>query len=129
MAAAVADFRPADVRSGKIKKDSLRSKGEERLVLALERTDDILAGLAARKRPDQLVVGFAAEKGDGALEYAREKLTGKALDAVVVNDIGRLDIGFDAPDNEVTIITREREQHVPKASKEAVAAAILDQVR
>lgn len=127
MAAAVADFRPTNARSDKIKKtESVGSKGEEELVLTLERTDDILAGLAARKRADQIVVGFAAEHGGGALAYGRDKLASKGLDAVVVNDIGRSDIGFDAPDNEVTIITREAQQHVPKASKEAVAAAILE---
>ena len=101
MAAAVVDFRPAAVHPGKMKK----TEGADDLEVRLERTPDILAGLAARKRADQTVVGFAAEHGDGALQYGRDKLARKGLDAIVVNDVGQAGIGFDAPDNEVTIIT------------------------
>jgi phosphopantothenoylcysteine decarboxylase/phosphopantothenate--cysteine ligase len=124
MAAAVADYRPASARADKIKK----TEAGETLALALERTDDVLSGLAARRRPGQLLIGFAAESGDGALAYARDKLERKGLDAVVVNDVSRPGIAFDAPDNEVTIVTAEGEQHVPQASKAAVAGAILDSV-
>src|SRR3954447_21193384 len=97
MAAAVADYRPPEAAGTKLKKDA------ERLELVLERTDDVLAGLAARRRPDQTLVGFAAEHGEGdeARDAARGKLERKGLDAVVLNDISRADIGFDAPDNEV----------------------------
>ena len=63
-----------------------------------------------------------------ALAHARGKLERKGLDAVVVNDISRTEIGFDAPDNEVTIVTADGERHVPLGSKESVAAAILDEV-
>ena len=124
MAAAVADYAPADPRAGKLKKDQT---GEE-LNLRLERTQDVLSGLAARRRPGQVLVGFAAEHGDGALEYGREKLTRKNLDAVVVNDIGGAGIGFDAADNEVWIVTDGEERHVPRTSKERIAEAVLDAV-
>jgi phosphopantothenoylcysteine decarboxylase/phosphopantothenate--cysteine ligase len=123
MAAAVADFRPAQAVETKLK------KGErEELVVALERTPDILSGLAAHRRPDQLLVGFAAEHGDGALRYGRDKLARKGLDAVVVNDIARSDIGFESADNEVTIITAAGERHVERASKAEVARAVLEVV-
>jgi phosphopantothenoylcysteine decarboxylase/phosphopantothenate--cysteine ligase len=124
MAAAVADYRPASARADKIKK----TETGETLALELERTEDVLSALAADRRPDQLLVGFAAESGDGALAYAREKRERKQLDAVVVNDVSRTGIAFDAADNEVTIITADGEQHVPKASKAAVAGAVLDSV-
>jgi phosphopantothenoylcysteine decarboxylase/phosphopantothenate--cysteine ligase len=124
MAAAVADYAPADPHAGKLKKDVT---GEE-LNLRLARTTDVLSGLAARRRAGQLLVGFAAEHGDGALAYGRDKLTRKGLDAVVVNDIGGTGIGFDAADNEVWIVTDSEERHVPRASKDQIASAILDAV-
>src|SRR4051812_42501547 len=124
MAAAVADYRPASPRTDKIKK----TEAGETLVLALERTEDVLSELAERRRPDQLVVGFAAETGGGALARAREKLSRKRLDAVVLNDVSRTGIAFDAPDNEVTIVTADGERHVARAKKAAVADAILDTV-
>jgi phosphopantothenoylcysteine decarboxylase/phosphopantothenate--cysteine ligase len=74
------------------------------------------------------VVGFAAEHGEGALDYGRDKLRRKRLDAIVVNDISRKDIGFDVPENEVTIITAAHERPVPRASKREIARAILDEV-
>jgi phosphopantothenoylcysteine decarboxylase/phosphopantothenate--cysteine ligase len=125
MAAAVVDFRPAHVHEGKLKK----SGDQEDLEVRLERTPDILAGLAARKRAGQTVVGFAAEHGDGALQYGRDKLARKGLDVIVVNDVGQVGIGFDAPDNEVTIITADAERHVPRAAKSEVAKTLLDEVR
>lgn len=123
MAAAVVDFRPARPIAGKLKKVA----GDE-LHLDLDRTPDILAGLAGARRPGQTLVGFAAEHGEGAVEHGRDKLTRKGLDAVVVNDISRSDIGFDAADNEVTIVTAAGETHVALASKAAVARAVLDAV-
>ena len=69
------------------------------------RTTDVLATLSARRRPGQLLVGFAAEHGEGAVAYGRDKLARKDLDAVVVNDVGAPGIGFDAAENEVTIVT------------------------
>jgi phosphopantothenoylcysteine decarboxylase/phosphopantothenate--cysteine ligase len=124
MAAAVADYRPQDAHAGKLKKD--QTGGE--LNLRLVRTADVLSSLSERRRPDQLLVGFAAEHGDGALAYGREKLARKKLDAIVVNDIGGSGIGFESPDNEVWIVTADDERHVPRASKGRIAAAILDAV-
>ncbi|MEA2456468.1 MAG: phosphopantothenoylcysteine decarboxylase / phosphopantothenate---cysteine ligase [Thermoleophilaceae bacterium] len=123
MAAAVADFRPAEALDEKISKS-----GRDGLVLELEPTDDVLATLAGSRAPGQTLVGFAAEHGAGAVERGRSKLERKGLDAVVVNDISRPEIGFDAADNEVTIVTAGAERHVPLGSKESVAAAILDAV-
>ena len=122
MAAAVADFRPAAPLDAKIKKTELDAPP----TIELTATEDVLSGLAARRRPGQLLVGFAAEHGRQALEYGRAKLERKGLDAVVVNDIAAPGIGFDATDNEVTIVTAEGEHHIPKAAKADVARAILD---
>jgi phosphopantothenoylcysteine decarboxylase/phosphopantothenate--cysteine ligase len=126
MAAAVADFRPAAPFAEKLKKDSERERAG--LTIELEATEDVLGALAARRRSDQVVVGFAAEHGEGALAYARAKRERKQLDAIVVNDISRPDIGFDVPENEVTILTDGGERRVPRASKAQVAGAILDEV-
>jgi phosphopantothenoylcysteine decarboxylase/phosphopantothenate--cysteine ligase len=122
MSAAVADFRPVAPPDAKIKKDAGAP------AIELEPTPDILSGLAAARRPGQTVVGFAAEHGDGALDYARGKLARKRLDAIVVNDISQPGIGFDAPDNEVTIVAPDRERPLPRAPKGEIAAAILDEV-
>src|SRR4051794_6123630 len=122
MAAAVADFRPSDPAGTKLKKD-----GRDALSLSLVPTTDVLRALAASRRADQTLVGFAAEHG-GGLEEARRKLRDKGLDAVVLNDISRSDAGFDVPTNEVTIVTATTERHVPLATKAEVAAAILDEV-
>ena len=124
MAAAVADYRPESAHGGKLKKDQT---GEE-LNLRLVRTTDVLSTLSERRRPGQLLVGFAAEHGSGALAYGRDKLDRKKLDAVIVNDVSGAGIGFDAADNEVYIVTADGEQHVPKASKDRIASAILDAV-
>jgi phosphopantothenoylcysteine decarboxylase/phosphopantothenate--cysteine ligase len=135
MAAAVADFRPASPAEGKIKKT-----GRERLQVELEPTADVLSGLAERRRPGQTLVGFAAEHGERAIECGRAKLAGKGLDAIVVNDISRPDIGFEVDANEVTILTTAGIltaageeagiglQHVPRAGKTEIAGAILDAV-
>jgi phosphopantothenoylcysteine decarboxylase/phosphopantothenate--cysteine ligase len=88
----------------------------------------VLGELAPARRPEQTLVGFAAEHGEGAVERAREKLRRKGLDAVVVNDISRKDIGFDVDANEVTIITAADDRPVPRGPKSAVAAALLDAV-
>src|SRR5829696_3850767 len=121
MAAAVADYRPADPHAGKLKKDAA---GE--LNLQLVRTTDVLTALAAARRPGQVLIGFAAEHGDGALAYARGKLERKGLDAVVLNDVSDPGIGFDSAENEVVIATADGERHVPRAIKDEVAGAILD---
>ena len=123
MAAAPADYRPAERVEGKISKDRSAT-----LEVALERTDDVLAGLSAARSPGQTVVGFAAEHGEGAAERGRHKLEAKGLDAVVVNDISRAGIGFDAADNEVTVVTDTGQREVPRGSKAEVAGAVLDEV-
>ena len=121
MAAAVADFRPAEAVGDKIKKE-----GRDGMSLELEATTDILAALSADRRDGQVLVGFAAEHGDVAVRNARGKLERKGLDAVVVNDISQPGIGFDTPDNEVTIVLPDGERAVPRGSKAEVAAAVID---
>ncbi|UTI62747.1 bifunctional phosphopantothenoylcysteine decarboxylase/phosphopantothenate--cysteine ligase CoaBC [Paraconexibacter antarcticus] len=120
MSAAVADFRPVDPAEVKLKKT-----GRDELTITMEPTPDILTGLAAGRRPGQTLVGFAAETGEGAVAYGRDKLVRKRLDAVVVNDVAQAGIGFDTPDNEVTIVTAAGEEHVARRGKDEVAAAIL----
>jgi phosphopantothenoylcysteine decarboxylase/phosphopantothenate--cysteine ligase len=122
MAAAPADFRPKRVAGEKIHREG--TSGYE---LDLEATEDILAALTARRREGQTIVGFAAET-DAGLERAREKLERKGADAIVLNDVSRAEIGFEGPENEVVIVERGGEHHVPLASKEEVADAILDRV-
>jgi phosphopantothenoylcysteine decarboxylase / phosphopantothenate---cysteine ligase len=123
MAAAVADFRPASPVEDKLKKD----RGTP--TIELEPTDDVLSALAARRRRGQFLVGFAAEHGEGAVEYGRGKLERKRLDAVVVNDVSTPGIGFDSSDNEVAILTPGGGvQQVSRASKESVARAVLDEI-
>jgi phosphopantothenoylcysteine decarboxylase / phosphopantothenate---cysteine ligase len=122
MAAAPADFRPKRAAGEKIHREA--SGGIE---LDLEATEDILASLTARRRDHQTIVGFAAETGHG-VERAREKLTRKGADAIVLNDVSRSEIGFESSENEVVIVEAAAEHHVPLASKEKVADAILDRV-
>jgi phosphopantothenoylcysteine decarboxylase/phosphopantothenate--cysteine ligase len=121
MAAAVADFRPASAAEDKLKKEGL-----DTLALELERTTDVLHALSAERRDGQVLIGFAAEHGEVAVENGRGKLERKGLDAVVVNDISRPGVGFDAEENEVTIVTQAGDRAVPRASKAVVAAAIVD---
>jgi phosphopantothenoylcysteine decarboxylase/phosphopantothenate--cysteine ligase len=129
MAAAVADFRPVAPREDKIKK-----AGQAGLSLELEATVDVLAALSAQRHAGQTLVGFAAEHGERAVELGREKLLAKGLDAIVVNDISRADIGFDVDTNEVTILTTSAHGSannaidVGRAAKSQVAEAILDAV-
>jgi phosphopantothenoylcysteine decarboxylase/phosphopantothenate--cysteine ligase len=122
MAAAPADFRPKQAAGQKIHREG--SGGFE---LDLEATEDILAALAARRREDQTIVGFAAET-DPDPERARGKLERKGADAIVFNDVSRSEIGFESAENEVVIVERSGEHPVPLSSKEQVADAILDRV-
>jgi phosphopantothenoylcysteine decarboxylase/phosphopantothenate--cysteine ligase len=124
MTAAVADFRPSLPERGKIKRS-----GHARLLLELEPTDDVLSSLVARRRDGQTIVGFAAEHGEGAIELAREKLLTKGLDAVVVNDISRPDVGFDADHNEVTILTAAADRNLPRRKPAATAATAATATR
>lgn len=131
-AAAVADYRP-EVRSpGKIKKEALGRKAREQrgadraILLRLLPTPDILEELGRRKKPGQVLVGFAAETGD--LESnALKKLRKKNLDLIVANRIGRQGEGFEADTNRALVIDRRgRKTELPLMPKEAMAAAILD---
>jgi phosphopantothenoylcysteine decarboxylase / phosphopantothenate---cysteine ligase len=122
MAAAPADFHVSNVAEGK-----LRRQGDG-LELRLEPTEDILAGLAAARTEQHTVVGFAAEHGEGGAERAREKLARKGADLIVLNDVADPTIGFDSSENAVTLITPSGEEHLPKASKDQIAEAILDRV-
>ncbi|HWH04993.1 MAG TPA: bifunctional phosphopantothenoylcysteine decarboxylase/phosphopantothenate--cysteine ligase CoaBC [Gaiellaceae bacterium] len=122
MAAAVADYRPAAPAAGK------RAKDGAPWSLQLEPTVDVLRMLGERERNGQVLVGFGAELGDEGLERKRAMLHGKNVDLVVYNDVGREGIGFDAEDNEVVLVTERGERDVPKAPKERIAAAVLDEV-
>ena len=122
MAAAVADYRPAEALAVK------RPKDRAGWAVELEPTTDVLAELGRVKVPGQVLVGFAADQGERGLERARGKLTNKHADLFVFNDVGRDDIGFDARDNEVTLVSAAGERTVAKAPKDEIAAAILDEV-
>ncbi len=122
MAAAVADFRPAEVRFQKIKKQ------EGPPEIKLEPTVDILAGIAARRRPHQLLVGFAAET-DRVLENAAAKLEAKRLDLVVANDVTQEGAGFGVDTNIVTFLFPDgRQRPLERMSKLEVAHRVLDEV-
>ncbi len=88
----------------------------------------MLAAVGASRRPGQVLVGFAADEGERGLARAREKLVAKNADLFVYNDVGRTDIGFDAGDNEVTLISQRGDRVVAKAPKDEIAAAILDEI-
>jgi phosphopantothenoylcysteine decarboxylase / phosphopantothenate---cysteine ligase len=121
LAAAVADYRPVEALAGK------RSKDDQGWTLELQPTDDIAKALGERKRAGQVLVAFGAEHGEEGLERKRAMLETKNADLVVFNDVGRADIGFDSAENEVVLVTRDGERTVSKASKQAIAAAILDE--
>ncbi len=121
MAAAVADYRPADARADK------RPKDDEAWSVELEPTADVARALGERKN-GAVLVAFGAEHGEAGLERKRAMLDSKNADLVVYNDVGRPDIGFDAEDNEVVLVTRAGDRHVAKAPKPAIAAAVLDEV-
>jgi phosphopantothenoylcysteine decarboxylase/phosphopantothenate--cysteine ligase len=121
MAAAPADFRPADVAAAKLERRGT-------LELRLEPTDDILAGLAAARGEGQTIVGFAAEHGEDGVERARAKLERKGADLIVLNDVSDPEIGFESKENAVTLIEAGGETAVPRASKDEIAEAILDRI-
>ena len=122
MAAAVADYRPADPSAAK------RPKDAEPWAVTLEPTQDVLAELGRRRSNGQVLVGFAADHGERGLERAREKLAAKNGTLFVFNDVSRDDIGFDSELNEVTVVSESGEHVIAKRDKRAVAAAILDEV-
>jgi phosphopantothenoylcysteine decarboxylase / phosphopantothenate---cysteine ligase len=120
MAAAPADFRAADPAGDKLKRAG-------NLDLRLEPTEDILASLATQRTAEQTIVGFAAEHGNDVTR-AREKLSRKDADLIVLNDISNPDIGFESQENAATLISSSDETVLPQASKDEVADQILDRV-
>jgi phosphopantothenoylcysteine decarboxylase/phosphopantothenate--cysteine ligase len=122
MAAAVADFRPKRVAEGKLKKD----QGVPEVVL--EPTPDTLAELGRRRRPDQVLVGFAAETGDH-LAGARRKLEAKHLDLVVLNHVEGANSAFGADDADAYLVDAGTVEELPRTSKAAIAARLLDRVQ
>ncbi len=121
MAAAVSDFTPETVEEGKI-----RRGGKKELDLKLVATGDILKAVR-EKNADLFVVGFAATHGDPVSD-AREKLASKGANLMVGNDVSLSGSGFGSDENEVHIVGGGGERHVPRASKEEVARAILDEL-
>jgi phosphopantothenoylcysteine decarboxylase/phosphopantothenate--cysteine ligase len=121
MTAAVADYRPAEARADK------RAKDTSKWTVELEPTTDILAELGKRAGNGRVLVGFAADIGEQGLARAREKLATKNANLFVFNDVSRADIGFDAKENEVVLLTRDGERRIGKAPKEEIAAAVLDE--
>lgn len=121
MAAAVADYRPAQSASQKIKKD-----GRSGLVIELEQTDDILAA-AARMKGSRIVVGFAAET-ENVIANARKKLLEKGADLIVANDISATDAGFDVDTNRITFVSTDGEVELPLLNKREAADRILETV-
>jgi len=126
MAAAVADFRPSAAADHKLK------KGDGAPTVALEPTDDVLAALVAGKPDHQLVVGFAAETGDGQaswLEHGRDKLADKGCDLLVVNEVGK-GLAFGTDDNAAVVLAADgAETEVPLGPKQALAHVVWDLVR
>jgi phosphopantothenoylcysteine decarboxylase / phosphopantothenate---cysteine ligase len=120
MAAAPADYRPAEARADK------RPKDEALWTIELQPTTDILGTLGEQRTNGQVLVSFAADQGDRGLIRAREKLTRKRADLVVYNDVSQAGIGFDADENEVVLITVGGERRVARAPKREIAAAIID---
>ena len=120
-AAAVADYRPADVAEDKIKKKD----GD--LTIPLERTRDILGTLGQRKREGQFLCGFSMETRD-LIDNSRKKLTKKNLDMVAANNVKVAGAGFGVETNVLTLITAEGEKELPLMSKDAAADALLDAI-
>ncbi len=123
MAAAPADYRPADVSASKLKKT-----GQARSI-ALAENADILASTRSLRRPGAVVVGFALETDD-VVANARRKLDAKALDLIVLNDATEAGAGFVVDTNRVTIFTRgaATPERLPLLTKHEVADAILDRI-
>ena len=119
MAAAVSDFRPAQVAGRKIKKDG------NTLVIELEPTEDILAAVCRKGGPG-VVVGFAAET-DNLLANASKKLAEKGADLIVANDVSASDAGFDVSTNRIVLISNDLVEELPLLSKRAAADRILDE--
>jgi phosphopantothenoylcysteine decarboxylase/phosphopantothenate--cysteine ligase len=119
-AAAVADYRPVSVSAQKLKRTGP-------LMLELAPTEDILAEVVRRRRPGQLIVGFAAET-ENRMENGRAKLLAKGADAIVVNDVAGEGVGIDADTNAATFLTRATSVEMPQMTKRQLADRILDEI-
>ena len=120
MAAAVADYRPAEIATQKIKKSG------DTLGLTLVKTRDVLGSARGPMGFDGLLVGFAAET-ENLEANARKKLESKGCDLVIANDVSQPGIGFDSDDNEILILRRTAETvSLPRASKAQLAATIIE---
>jgi len=120
-AAAVADYRPRLLAEQKIKRTGP-------ITIELEPTSDILAEVIKVRQPGTIVIGFAAET-ENPLDHARDKLVRKGVDAIVLNDVARPNIGFDSDRNAVTFLTANAAHDLPEMSKRLLADRILDEVQ
>ena len=119
-AAAVADYRPVNVSEQKLKRTGP-------ITIELAPTEDILAEVVRRRRPGQLIVGFAAET-ENRLENGRAKLLRKGADAIVVNDVANEGVGIDADTNAATFLTLSTSIELPEMPKRRLADRILDEI-
>ena len=116
--AAVADYRPAEVQTQKIK------KGAEFTSLELVRNPDIVATVSSTN-PRPFTVGFAAETND-VVQYARGKMQRKGLDMIVANDVSKQDIGFNSDENAVTVVWPDGEHSLAQSSKLNIARQVVE---
>ena len=124
MSAAVADFAPEKTSEGKLKKGA-----GDTMTLTLKKTPDILSAISKTKRANQIIVGFALEKGDEAEDYARKKLADKNLDMIVLNNIADAGAGFGYDTNKITIFMKSGKKFaLPLMTKEDCAKEILDHI-
>ncbi|TDO87804.1 phosphopantothenoylcysteine decarboxylase/phosphopantothenate--cysteine ligase [Halanaerobium saccharolyticum] len=121
MAAAVADYRPGEYSTQKIKKE------DRDLIINLERTTDILSELGKRKKNSQLLIGFAAES-ENLLENAQQKLRKKRADYIIANDISDKNIAFGSDKNQVSILSEESTTKLPLLEKEKLAHKIFNYI-
>jgi phosphopantothenoylcysteine decarboxylase/phosphopantothenate--cysteine ligase len=119
-AAAVADYRPVAVSAQKLKRTGP-------MMVELAPTEDILAEVVRRRRPGQLIVGFAAET-ENRMENGRAKLLAKGADAILVNDVAGEGVGIDADTNAATFLTRTKSVELPEMPKRQLADRILDEI-
>lgn len=120
-AAAVADYRPAQTATDKMK------KGDGDLFIPLERTRDILAWLGEHKTPGQFLCGFSMETRD-MVANSRKKLEKKRLDMIAANNLKEEGAGFGTATNRLTLLTPSEELELPLLSKEAAAHRLLDEI-
>lgn len=121
-AAAVADYRPAQIATDKIKKTE-----SDQLQLSLVKNPDIVARVAQSPNRPAFVMGFAAETQD-LLQHAQDKLVRKHLDMIAANNVSSPEIGFNSDDNQISLITKGQVQDLPRASKMALAQMIIARI-